>query len=99
MGRAGEINITVSRSDGQALIVFKDDGKGVDAKELEHIFELNYQGSNRVSGFGLGLHLAKLSVEAHKGEIFAKSGKDKGMGIYICLPEKARNDEDGALFN
>ncbi|MCL1823701.1 MAG: HAMP domain-containing histidine kinase [Oscillospiraceae bacterium] len=88
MGRPGEINITVSRSDGQVLIVFKDDGKGLAEEELEHIFDMNYQGSNMTSGFGLGLHLAKLSVEAHKGKIFAKSGRDKGMGIYICLPEK-----------
>jgi signal transduction histidine kinase len=87
MGRKGEINITVSRSAGSVLVVFKDDGKGLAEEELEHIFDSNYQGKNKTFGCGLGLHLAKLSVNAHGGEIFAKSGIDKGMGIYICLPE------------
>jgi signal transduction histidine kinase len=87
MGRKGEINITVSRSSGSVLIVFKDDGKGLAEEEIEHIFDSDYQGKNKKSGNGLGLHLAKLSISAHGGEIFAKSGIDKGMGIYICIPE------------
>ncbi|MCL2036783.1 MAG: HAMP domain-containing histidine kinase [Oscillospiraceae bacterium] len=86
MGRDGEINITVSQADNRLLIVFKDDGKGMDSHEVGRIFERNYQGSNKSSGFGLGLHTVKMSVESHGGKVFAKSGIDKGMGIYIDLP-------------
>ncbi|MCL2633088.1 MAG: HAMP domain-containing histidine kinase [Oscillospiraceae bacterium] len=87
MGGKGEINITVSHSGGNVLVVFKDDGKGVNNEELERVFELSYSCGN-TPGSGLGLHLVKLAIDAHGGEVFAKSSPGNGMGIYICLPEK-----------
>jgi len=66
--------------------VLKDNGKGLPREETPHIFELNYQGSNRISGNGLGLTQAKAIVEAYGGTIYAKSTPDNGMGIYIQIP-------------
>jgi signal transduction histidine kinase len=89
MGRSGEIKITISRSGGDVLIVFSDNGKGLNEEELNKIFDLSYQGSNSKQGSGMGLHLAKLSVSAHGGEIYAKSSVNQGMKIFICLPNEA----------
>ncbi|MPM40897.1 Alginate biosynthesis sensor protein KinB [bioreactor metagenome] len=86
MNRSGSINITVSRADEQALLIFKDDGLGMDAQEAEHVFELSYQGSNKKSGDGFGLYYAKSGIQAHGGAIQAKSAPGQGMGIYITLP-------------
>jgi signal transduction histidine kinase len=93
MGRSGEIEITISRSGRDVLIVFSDDGKGLNEEELNKIFDLSYQGSNSKQGSGMGLHLAKLSVSAHGGEIYAKSNENQGMKIFICLPVKTEKSD------
>ena len=86
MNRAGILVITISNLGDDIFIVLKDNGNGLSEKETEHIFELNYQGSNRISGNGLGLTQAKAIVEYYGGTIYAKSNVGKGMGIYVQLP-------------
>lgn len=86
MNRTGSLVITVSSIGDDLFIVLKDNGDGLSVNETEHIFELNYQGSNRISGNGLGLSQAKAIVKYYGGTIYAKSGSGKGMGIYIQLP-------------
>ena len=60
-------------------------------EETTHIFELNFQGSNRVSGNGLGLTQSKMIVEAFGSTIYAKSSPENGMAIYIQLPVSKKN--------
>lgn len=86
MKRSGSLIITISTIQDDIFIVLKDNGKGLPADETSHIFELNYQGSNRISGNGLGLTQAKAIVEAYGGTIYAKSRPEQGMGIYIQIP-------------
>jgi len=87
MNKAGVLVITVSEVDDEVFIVCKDNGLGLSDKETEHIFELNFQGSNRISGNGLGLAQAKAIVDYYKGDIYAKSNEGSGMAIYIKLPK------------
>ena len=47
---------------------------------------MNYQGTNRISGNGLGLAQARAIVEYYGGMIYARSSVGNGMGIYIHLP-------------
>lgn len=86
MKRAGSLVITISNVGTDIFIVCKDNGSGLAPQETEHIFELNYQGSNRISGNGLGLTQAKSIVSSYGGTIYAKSTLGKGMAIYIQLP-------------
>lgn len=86
MRRAGSLHITVSNVAGDLFIVCKDDGFGISKEELPFIFDLNFQGSNRVSGNGLGLTQARDIVNAYGGTIYAKSTQGAGMGVYIQLP-------------
>lgn len=88
MKRNGSLVITISNIGDDLFIVLKDNGEGLPTNETPHIFELNYQGSNRISGNGLGLTQAKAIVEYYGGTIYAKSEAGKGMGIYIQLPMK-----------
>jgi signal transduction histidine kinase len=86
-GEPGILNITAALiADGEALIVFKDDGPGVSDEDAPRIFERNYRGANARDGDGLGLWIAKTEIESHGGSIVAKSGEGKGMGVYITLP-------------
>ena len=86
MKRSGSLVITLSVVGDDIFIVLKDNGKGLPVEETPHIFELNYQGSNRISGNGLGLTQAKAIVESYGGTIYAKSTPNYGMGIYIQIP-------------
>ncbi len=86
MKRQGNLVITLSTIADDLFVVLKDNGEGLSETETEHIFELNYQGSNRISGNGLGLAQAKAVVEYYGGNIYAKSAPGGGMGIYIQLP-------------
>ena len=90
MNRSGSLVITISAVGDDIFIVLKDNGNGLPEEETAHIFELNYQGSNRISGNGLGLTQAKAIVEYYGGTIYAKSTAGKGMGIYIQLPVDER---------
>lgn len=90
MHRNGNLVITVSPIGDDLFIVLKDNGEGLPTAETAHIFELNYQGSNRVSGNGLGLTQSKAIVEYYGGTIYAKSNSGNGMGIYIQLPARSR---------
>ena len=86
MNRSGSLLITISSIGDDIFIVLKDNGNGLSEHETKHIFELNYQGTNRVSGNGLGLTQAKAIVDYYGGSIYAKSTIGRGMGIYIQLP-------------
>ena len=86
MKKAGTLVVTISTIEDDIFIVLKDTGNGLPENETKHIFELNFQGSNRISGNGLGLTQAKAIVEHYGGTIYARSPKGSGMGIYIQLP-------------
>ena len=86
MQKAGTLVVTISAIEDDIFIVLKDTGKGLPEDETKHIFELNFQGSNRISGNGLGLTQAKAIVEHYGGTIYARSPGGNGMGIYIQLP-------------
>lgn len=84
MQQNGNLVITISNAGTNLFIAFKDNGRGLPENEMPNIFDLNFQGSNRISGNGLGLAQVKAIVEHYKGTIYAHSAN--GMGIYIQLP-------------
>ena len=85
MGQNGKLVVTVTKAPKEAIVVIRDNGEGVSDHELEHIFEINYQGENAIGGTGLGLAQAKAIVDLFGGRIYAKSSKEDGMGIFVHL--------------
>ncbi|WP_455714881.1 sensor histidine kinase [Anaerosporobacter sp.] len=73
----------------QAKITVIDNGKGIAANDLPHIFERMYQcdHSRSAKGNGLGLAIAKELVNAHKGTIIASSTSGSGSTFTIVLPK------------
>ena len=71
-------------------IKIKDDGQGMDAEELNYIFERFYQTDNASSrrgvGTGIGLTLTKEFVEQMNGTITVKSKPEKGSEFTVQLP-------------
>jgi len=85
MGQNGKLVVTITNAPKEVIIVIRDDGEGLPEEELQHIFEINYQGSNAIGGNGLGLAQAKAIVDYLGGTIYAKSSKEDGMGLFVHL--------------
>jgi len=78
----GEITISADKKDDNVVITVSDNGTGIPADLLPHVFKRGV--SDR--GTGLGLHICKVIVEEeHKGEIFVKSSP-VGTVFTITLP-------------
>jgi len=83
----GKIKVVVDRSGVYGKIMVEDNGVGIEAKDLPHIFERFYRGSNVGSkGSGLGLTIAKKLVEEMHGKISVTSKKGKGSQFVVKLP-------------
>jgi len=97
----GTINVSIEKSkDGShALIKVADSGIGMTKDELEHAFELFYQGHmSAFKGTGLGLSLSKELINLHHGSISIQSEKLKGTVFEISLPVgKEHLEEDEIL--
>jgi PAS domain S-box-containing protein len=91
---AGGVVITrVSRegSGGSAtgVVTISDQGMGIPADDLPHVFERFHRGSNvqgRIAGTGLGLWGSRRIVMQHGGTIEIASTEGQGTQVTVCLP-------------
>lgn len=67
------------------LVRVRDDGAGIPADDLPHIFDRFYKGTAS-GGSGLGLTIARSLVTAHGGTIVAESRAGSGTTIVVTLP-------------
>ncbi|MEM7033885.1 MAG: ATP-binding protein [Chloroflexota bacterium] len=88
-----KIIIVGKQKDNKVLIEVKDNGSGISAEDLPHIFDRFYRAdSSRTEGgkMGLGLAISKALVEEMDGTIVAESlGIGSGTTIRILLPKSA----------
>lgn len=81
-------------------IAVEDNGVGINAAELEKIFEpFNNIGPSPYHGYssGIGLSLTRNLIELLKGTIAIESTPDKGTKVLISLPYEAATMEDTTL--
>jgi signal transduction histidine kinase len=91
-GRAGHVRIRTSRAGGRVTLSVTDDGAGVDPRDVPRLF-LPFQ-SEKSSGFGLGLPLAKKIVLLHDGTIRLGPGPAGGAVATIELPASGTRIDD-----
>jgi signal transduction histidine kinase len=85
----GEIMVSGTVRPDQVVICVSDEGPGIEAKDIPHIFDRFYRSTNAVKqtkGAGLGLYLTRAIVEAHGGRIWADPVPDSGARICFSLP-------------
>ena len=68
-------------------IIIKDDGEGIDKKDLPHIFKRFYKGksNSKEDSIGIGLAMTKSIIESQNGDIYVKSEKNKGTEFHIVI--------------
>jgi len=71
-------------SQGMAFIRVKDNGSGIAAEDLKHLFDPFF--STKKTGMGMGLSISQTIVAEHNGRIMADSLKGKGTVFTIELP-------------
>lgn len=86
----GHVRVAVASSPGIARIAVRDDGEGISAEHLPHVFERFYRADGargRASGgTGLGLAIARAICRAHGGEIEVRSSPGQGATFIATLP-------------
>jgi signal transduction histidine kinase/ligand-binding sensor domain-containing protein/DNA-binding response OmpR family regulator len=103
--KGGNITIYMQIIEGQIEISVEDTGIGIAQENQTHIFDRFYQVRdgkvNTKMGTGIGLHLSKMMIELHHGEISVESEPDKGSKfiIYLPLDENEYNPEEFGATN
>ncbi|HEV8322740.1 MAG TPA: sensor histidine kinase [Myxococcota bacterium] len=89
----GHLRVSTLAREGRAVLVVEDDGPGIPPELHARIFEPYFTTKPPGEGTGLGLHVARRIVEAHRGAITVDSTPGRGARFEVSLPAAA--DEDG----
>ena len=85
-----EILISSVKDSKGLYLKFKDNGMGIPAKNINHIFDKFYRvpdnNSDEINGFGLGLFYVKKIVQQHNWKISVENNTDKGITITLFFP-------------
>jgi PAS domain S-box-containing protein len=89
--RGGRIDVRLEENDDEIVLTVSDNGQGIDASFLPHIFEIFRQADSRTnrsqSGMGIGLAVVQQLVDLHGGSVTAFSaGTGQGATFTIRLP-------------
>jgi PAS domain S-box-containing protein len=88
--KAGKVNVDIAGNDDNVIISIKDDGIGIPAEDMPHLFQKFYRvenkDTNEIGGTGLGLYLSRRLVEIMGGRIWAESKHNAGSTFFVQLP-------------
>jgi signal transduction histidine kinase len=94
-GRPGRIEVTGERRAGHAVISVADNGRGIDPKDHERIFELfRRSGAQDQPGEGIGLANVRAIVYRLGGTIECESALDQGATFRVFLPAVLRVEQE-----
>ncbi len=87
----GRVEVAARRSGADVVVEVRDDGEGIAAEHLPHVFERFYRADaardRAHGGSGIGLAIVKALVEAHGGRVAAASdGPGRGTTVAVTLP-------------
>jgi signal transduction histidine kinase len=86
------IDISLSKQNGQIILVITDHGSGIAEQELERITQPFYRTDRArqrsTGGYGLGLYLCQLIVDAHGGKMAISSKSGAGTTVRISFPDQ-----------
>ncbi|MBN2255670.1 MAG: transporter substrate-binding domain-containing protein [Deltaproteobacteria bacterium] len=89
-----DISITGEMHGGNYVVSIRDEGIGMTAEQVEHIFGKFYRADSSTTakeGTGLGMSIVKHIVEAHGGTVSVESEPGKGTTVRFTIPMKPDN--------
>ena len=85
-----QVHISISVIDDRVAVQVDDNGRGIPAKDIDHLFERFYRvdnsGNREVGGSGIGLAIAKEIADMHDGVISVTSTFGQGATFVFSLP-------------
>lgn len=85
-----QIHVSIHTIDDRVAVQVEDNGRGIPAKDIDHLFERFYRvdnsGSREVGGSGIGLAIAKEIADMHDGVISVSSVFGNGATFTLSLP-------------
>ena len=85
-GRGGAVVVRASNQHGLVEISVSDNGPGIPSVDLPRVFDAHWQKRRDGRGMGLGLAIAKASVEAHGGTLRVDSALGRGTTFSFSVP-------------
>ncbi len=88
---SGKVELSIRSVDDQVIFSVQDNGEGILASQLPHIFDRLYRGDSARqtgdTGSGLGLTIARSIAESHSGSLTASSrGRGQGTTFILAIP-------------
>ena len=87
---SGEVVVNVTGDDKQISVSVKDNGIGIPAEDIPHLFQKFYRVDNsdtrEIGGTGLGLYLSRRLAEAMSGNLRVESKYKEGSTFYLEIP-------------
>ena len=84
------VEVSLQVQDGQAEVLFRDEGVGLDEKDYDKVFDrftqIDSTDTRQIGGTGLGMNVSKRIVEAIGGTIFYRRNPSKGTTFTVRLP-------------
>ncbi len=84
------IELHTKRINKQVNIYITDHGQGINKIALDHIFDRFYRAdksrSKTTTGYGLGLSIAKMIIDLHRGNIIVSSKEGSGTSVTVSIP-------------
>ncbi|MFA6322976.1 MAG: ATP-binding protein [Candidatus Buchananbacteria bacterium] len=89
--KEGKVEVFVTLENGLVTFCVKDTGMGIKPEVMTVLFQKFSRGEGsfraHTEGLGLGLYVARMMIDAHKGKIWAESdGENKGSKFCFSLP-------------
>lgn len=90
-----EVEVTIERISDQAHVRIRDRGPGIEAAELERVFDPFYRiessRSRKSGGTGLGLAIARNIAMQHRGDVSLTNRPEGGLEVLLVLPANGSN--------
>ncbi len=91
--RGGKVTVATYDQEDGVVLECRDEGYGIDAEDLTHLFEPFYRSANSTRtlepGTGLGMTIIKSVVDRHRGKIDVESVPSAGTTVRVWLPSPA----------
>ena len=103
--KGGKVRLSIYKDVGETICIgVSDQGTGIALEDIDHVFELFYQGSNNhkitMIGTGIGMYLVRQLVTLHHGDVKAvnNTGGEPGCTFMIHIPAGRSHLKDREIF-